>query len=432
MSLQKTIDDLGVTFVTFANGVRATIEPTKFLAGQVFISIRFGDGRMVWTKNRPSPSWALGNSFMVGGLGRISPTDVRRALAGKESNVSFNVTDTAYEIRGATRPADYQTELQFATAFLTDPAWRPEAFEKIQSDLKTALPQIHATADGVFGLDFWWIAHNRDHRWDPPAAEDAGATHLDDAKALLQDALKDGHIEVIVVGDISVEDAVKGLQTTLAALPKRHVQTTPSVGDERLQSAQKDPIVLHYQGPGDQSVASIAWHTTSTFPDLPAVRTQLVLEKILAQRLFDELRTNQGMTYTPQTQTANSIATSGWGILRVFANVPTPQIADFYAAVEKTVSDLKSRECPPRNWKGRERSAGSRSSERTSKTTSIGLSISRRPRMDPRRLNGIRTDLSDLQKVTAAICNARRKPICSTIRAWKLVAMPQKLCEPPE
>ena len=428
---QKTIDDLGVTFVTFANGVRATIKPTKFLAGQVFISIRFGDGRMVWTKNRPSPSWALGNSFMVGGLGRISPTDVRRALAGKELNVSFNVTDTAYEIRGATRPADYQTELQFATAFLTDPAWRPEAFEKIQSDLKTALPQIHATADGVFGLDFWWIAHNRDHRWDPPAAEDVGATHLDDVKALLQDALKDGHIEVIVVGDISVEDAVKGLQTTLAALPKRHVQTTPSVGDERLQSAQKDPIVLHYQGPGDQSVASIAWHTTSTFPDLPAVRTQLVLEKILAQRLFDELRTNQGMTYTPQTQTANSIATSGWGILRVFANVPTPRIADFYAAVEKTVSDLKSKEVSAEELE-RARGPLVHDLQNAQQNNLYWLVYLQEAQIDPRRLDGIRTNLSDLQKVTAADVQRAAQTYLLDDRAWKLVAMPQKYAKPPD
>ena len=341
---QKTIDDLGVSFVTFSNGVRATIKPTKFLAGQVFISIRFGNGRLAWSKNRTSPAWALGNSFMVGGLGLISPTDVRRALAGTEVNAGFNVADTAYEIRGATRPADYQTELQFTTAFLTDPAWRPEAFEKIQSDLQTALPQIHATADGVFGFDFWWIAHNKDHRWDLPAAEDIRATHLDDVKALLQGALKDGPLEVIVVGDISVADAVKGLQTTLAALPKRHIQTAPTMGDERLQSAQKEPIVLHYQGPGDQSVASIAWRTTDAFPDLPAVRLQRVLERILAQRLFDELRTNQGMTYTPQTQTADSLATPGWGIMRVSANIPTPRIADFYAAVDKTVSDLKAKD----------------------------------------------------------------------------------------
>jgi zinc protease len=253
--------------------------------------------------------------------------------------------------------------------------------------------------------------------------------HLDDLKALLQGALKDGQIEVIVVGDISVDDAVKGLQSTLAALPKRHVKTAPIVGDERLQPALKDPIVFNFQGSGDQSVASIAWRTTSTFPDLAAVRTQLVLEKILSQRLFEELRTNQGMTYTPQTQTADSISTPGWGIMRVFANVPTPRIPDFYAAVEKTVSDLKTKEVSDDELE-RARGPLIHDLQNAQQNNRYWLANLNDAQIDPRRMEGIRTALSDLQKVTAADVQRAAQTYLLDDRSWKLIVAPPSYAGP--
>ena len=420
---QKTIDDLGATFATFANGVRATIKPTKFLSGQVFVSVRFGDGRLAWPKNRKSLIWALGGSFMSGGLTRMSPTDVQRALAGREVNANFNTSDATYDFIGATRPADFESELQFLAAYLTDPAWRPEAFQTAQSQTLTALPQLYATADGMFGMQYWFVAHGSDARWQPPTADEVRATRLEDVKARMQDALKDGPVEVIVVGDIAVEDALKGLQTTFGALAKRRVRTAPTVGDERQPKPQDLPIIVRHQGSGDQAVASIAWRTTSVFPDVQAVRTQQVLERLLAQRLFDELRTHEGMTYTPQTQTADSMATPGWGIIRVFASIPSARIPDFYAAVAKTIADLKTKEVPADELE-RARGPIVHDVQIAQQNDGYWLTALADAQIDPRQLELIRTHLADLQKVTPADVQRAAQTYLLDSRAWKFLVLP--------
>jgi zinc protease len=272
-------------------------------------------------------------------------------------------------------------------------------------------------------MQFWFVAHGSDARWQPPTADEVRATRLEDVKARMQDALKDGPVEVIVAGDISVEDALKGLQSTFGALSKRRVRTAPTVGDERQPRAQELPIILRYQGSGDQGIASIAWRTTSVFPDVQAVRTQQVLERLLAQRLFDELRTHEGMTYTPQTQTADSMATPGWGIIRVFASIPTARIPDFYAAVAKTIADLKAKEVPADELE-RARGPIVHDLQIAQQNDGYWLASLADAQIDPRRLELIRTHLADFQKVTPADVQRAAQTYLLDSRAWKLLVLP--------
>ena len=420
---QKTIDDLGTTFIQFTNGVRLTVKPTKFLDGQVFIHVQFGDGRLAFSKKRKSPSWAL-NSFMGGGLKRIAMADMAKALAGKEINVNFVVWDTSYQFNGMTRPADFETEMQYMAAYITDPAWRPEALRNVQSAALGALPQMAATADGVFGFQFWTVAHDNDQRWLQPTADDIRSTRLEDVKALMKDALADGPIEVVVTGDISVTDAIKGLQTTFGALPKRRVLTAPPVGDERQPSPKESPIVLRYQGAGDQSVATIAWPTTSVFPDVQRQRTQQVLVNILSQRLFEELRTQEGMTYTPGTQIAGSMVTPGYGFVSVFANIPASRIAGFYAAVDKTVADLKAKEVSAEELE-RARGPLVHGLEQAQHNNDYWVSGLADTQIDSRRLDLIRSNLGDLKKVTAADVQREIQTYLQNDKAWKFLVVPQ-------
>ncbi len=424
VSSQKSIADLGVTMVTFANGVRATIKSMKSLAGQVDIVVRFGGGRLSFSENHKSPSWALPGSFVAGGLKDITLADMQKVLAGTEWNAALNVADDAFELRGQTRTSDFDTELQVLAAYMTDPAWRPEAFAQVQSAVVNALNQTKATPDGMFGLHLWSILHDNDARWQPPSSSDVRATHPEDVKALLQNALANGPVEVVVVGDITVGDAVKGLQATFGELPKRRMLTAPAVGDENLPAPQSRPIVLKYQGGGHQAVAMIGWPTTGMFPDTRALASQLVLKRVLAQRLFDTLRTQEGVTYTPQAQTDNSTATASYGFLDVYANVPDTAIPNFYAAVATTVAELKSKEIGADEL-DRARSPLVNDLEHARQNNAYWLSHLDDAQIDSRRIDLMRSDLTDLQQVTAADVLHAAQTYLSDDKAWKVIVIPK-------
>lgn len=421
------IDDLGATYAMLSNGVRVTVKPTKLLEGQITIHVLFGDGRLGFAKDRKSPSWALGDSYIGGGLTRVSVADLPKVLSGKEASVHFAVWDTAFEFTGSTRPADYETELEVMAAYLTDPAWRPAALELSRAAMLNSLSQMTARAEGVFGGQYWVVAHDNDKRWQLPTPDEVRATRLDEVKALLKNALADAPMEVIVVGDISVEDALKGLETTLGALPKRRLAKSATVGDERQPSPQE--IMLRYQGPGDQSIATITWPASGVFPEMRRERVHSVLMSILAQRLFDELRNQTGMTYTPGHQLAGSLATPGYGFLSVWANVPAARIADFYAAVDKTIGALKATEVSADELE-RARDVRLRGEEQAQQSNGYWAWNLMEAQVDPRRLDLIRTSLSDLKSVTAADVLEDARATLVDDKAWKFLVVPQDYAPP--
>ena len=255
-------------------------------------------------------------------------------------------------------------------------------------------------------------------------ADEIRAARLEEAKALLKNALANGPLEVTVVGDITVDDAIKGLRSTFGTLPKHYAAPKPVAGDERLPAPSSAPVVLRHRGGKDQALAMIAWPTVGMFPDMQEPRTLRVLQLVMSQRLFDTLRTQEGMTYTPNASVAASLTTPTYGYIAFAADIPPAKIPDFYADVAKTIAALKSTEIPPDEL---ERARGPRvqdleHAQQTNEYWSLMLSGSQ---ANPHRLDVIRTTIPDMQRVTTADLLRAARAYLSDDKAWRLVVVPE-------
>jgi zinc protease len=67
---RKHLDDLDVTQVRFANGVRLNIKPTKYRADQVLVCVNIAGGRARMPTDRPSLEWA-DSAVVLGGTGKL-------------------------------------------------------------------------------------------------------------------------------------------------------------------------------------------------------------------------------------------------------------------------------------------------------------------------------------------------------------------------
>ena len=119
----KDIPDLGITEMTFANGVRLYLKKTDFEAHKVYVSVRVGGGLMTANEARQICGLAAlaRQAFLLGGLGKLNSDELNRALAGKPVGTSFQVGPDAFTFEGATDSDHLPLELQLIAAWVTDP-----------------------------------------------------------------------------------------------------------------------------------------------------------------------------------------------------------------------------------------------------------------------------------------------------------------------
>lgn len=426
---QRTVDDLGVTYVRFANGVTLTVKPTQWRAGQVLLNVRAGTGRLGLPRDHVTPAWALGGSFIQGGLVRYDFDDLRKLMSNRVWGASLSIGDDEFVLSGQARAADLDSELQVLAAYVTAPAFKPEALDQVRTAYASNYATTEASPNGVFSREFSGWLHDRDARWRTPTLDEIKAASIDEQRAILAPALASGPLDLTIVGDVTVEQAIQSVSRTFGALPPRPDFGPPLVGDERFPKGTKEPVVLIHHGAANQALAAIVWPTQGILRDMKLQRSLRVMSEIFAQRLLDELRTKEGITYTPGAGSQGSIVSPDYGILYALAQIPPDKIADFYKVVASVAADLTATKVSEEEL---ERARGPRIQDiqKQQQTNDYWLSLLSGSGQDPRLLDVIRSTIPDLKGVTADDVQKAAKDWIKDDKAFRLVVVPEGLAPP--
>jgi zinc protease len=419
---QKRVDDLDVTQVQFANGVRLTIKPTKFSADQVLVNVYVRNGRLDLPKNHLTSAWAANYGAVVaGGVGKLDFQAMQRVLTGKVYRVNFQIGDNSFIFGGQTRPADLSTQLQVLAAYVSDPALRSEAFEQVRSGIQPQLAQVAANPLALFQVSSGGLLHAGDPRWAFPAAADVQAAKGEEFKRLLAPALARGAIEITVVGDITVEQATAAVAATFGALPKRTAPIIKAMAsDVRFPAPTNTPVVLVHKGTAEQGIAAAAWPTTDAFADLRANAARQLLASIVQDRLKDQLRELAGTSYTVQMQGQSSQVFPGFGVLFAFADIPPAKSALFFDGLKKIVSDLRSSP-PTADELERARNPALANLKQAQQSNQYWLGTLGQMQSEPRVAELVRQSATNLQGVTAADVQRAATTWLVDGKAWKLL-----------
>ena len=423
---QRLIPDLDTRFVRFANGVRLTVKPTRFSADQVLVSVKVADGLLDLPRDRKTARWAAdGGGLVLGGLKAISFEDLQTALNARAFGVNFATRDDGFYLTGATRPEDLDIQMQLLAAYVTQPGWRPEAFERARASAGPAINALVASPTGVMQLELPLILHNGDPRWAQPNFNDLNQAKPDDMKALLEGLLSAGQIEVTVVGDIAPERAIRAVAATFGALPARSPGPPPEPAARQVHfpPAGARPFVLHHRGRPDQALALIAWPTLDNLIDPQKVRDVRVLEQIIQLRLFAQLRVVDGAAYEATTGLDSSETFPGYGNVYAFAEVPPEKTDLFFDVVSKITADLRAHEVSADELE-RGRRPRVELFTQNQQNNSYWLGSLSNAQSEPAKLDLIRSTIPDLKHVTAAAIHQAAIDYFTDERAFKLVILP--------
>lgn len=415
--------DLDVTFVQFENGVRLTVKPTRFKDDEILVRVNMGGGRVDLPKDAQSLAWASG-AFIEGGLKQISADDLERVLASRVYGAQFSVTDDAFVLSGSTRPEDLDVQMQVLAAYASEPGWRPEAFKRLQGAGKTIHDQYEATDSGILSRDLSGLLHPGDQRWAFPSRDQIAGAKLDDFKAQIGPILSGGPIEVVVVGDTTVEKATQAVARTFGALPARSPDRAPASQREvSFPAGAAKPVVLTHKGRADQSIGFAAWRTNDFYADPQRARDTAVMGEVLELRLMQELRESQGATYSPSVTYNHSFVWPRWGYVSASVEIPPSKLPDFFNDVKKIAADLRDKDVSADEL-ARAKTPRLDQIEKARETNGYWLSELSGAQAEPRRLEATRAMIPGTERVSAADVRRAAQAVLKDENMWMLEVRP--------
>ena len=430
---RQTVADLGTTMVRYENGLRVTIKPTRFQADQIQVSLKIGDGRVGVPGDHSNVYWAIQrDAWIDGGLKAMSHEDMKRSLTGKAYGVRANLLDNGLALIGETRPDDLTTQLQVFTAYVTAPGWRPEGIDSARTEQANQSEQLKSSPSGVLRRDLSFLLSNGDRRWAFPSREDIDGIKVEDVKALLDPQLDAAAMEMVVVGDVDVDRVLASVASTLGALPARASPRAPEGPNLRVifpEPTGETPKRLFHKGRADQGIALLAWPTPDLFSDTQRARSLRIMERVMQTRLTEQLRIQDGATYSPGVSLRPSDVFPGYGYLATYAELPPAKMQLFFNVADSIATDLATTIISADEL-DRARKPRIAALEAAEQTNGFWIETLTGAQANPKRLDLIRTSISELERVTAEDIQRMAQTYLSLAKSWKLTIEPEAKVEP--
>jgi zinc protease len=309
----RTVDvELGTTRVEFANGTRLVVKPTAFAKGRVSVQVLLGQGRSGVPKERCHAIWALDKASLGG-------TRLRQKLGYVGSLVSAPHT---FVLSSSDWSSDtLPVLLKDMTHFVREAAFQGELADQLASAGPALLRQLEVEAGSVYQREMERVMFgNGACLAGTPSAADVSTTQLADLPAVLGPAFA-GAVDVVLVGDLTVDDAVAAVRASFATGPMRPRLPRLPMRVQPLPEGAPPHVVTH-RGRADQAVLGLFWPMSDFWAEPALGPAGQVAAAVLRGRLYDSLRETLGITYSPVVESGASTEVQGLGFFSVQLETP--------------------------------------------------------------------------------------------------------------
>jgi zinc protease len=342
--VSKEYDEtLGTTKVRFSNNLMLNLKKTDFQDNTIQVLMRFGRGFTEIPKELAGIDSLGPFAFTSGGLGKHDIEEINRLHAGKTVSPSLGVGGDTFVMSSAVIPRDVLPQLRLWTAYLIDPAYRPEAFGQYKRVVESIYANASTTPGQVLQNNIGKYIYKDDPRFYLQSQEALLGLKVEDFAALIEKARTESAIELTFVGDLDEGAIIKATAQTLGALPIRDEMFADY--DTKAVSFPDEgrDVTITHKGDQDQAVVQIYWPTddASNFSD--ALRLNL-LSRVVQNRLRDSIREALGASYAPGAGNSASSTYEGYGYFVLGSDVKTSDVNSVSEIFYQTIDALKAEE----------------------------------------------------------------------------------------
>ena len=298
ITAQKTIDAIGVTELTFANGVRVVLKPTTFKNDQVLFTAYRPGGQSVFGDDYLLAAQFAAPSIMESGVGNFTKADLQKMLAGKTVSVIPQVQPYYDGLRGNCSAGDIETALQVAYLYFTAPRLDESTYSSIVSRQQAILKNVRSNPMYAFADEARRIRYQQNPRTPDLLPTDADWADLSFAKTAEVYRNRFGNaagFTFVFVGSFTVEAITPLLQTYLGGLPgsgdggnwrDRNVRAVAGPFEQTLRHGTDPRALVQMSFEGEAAREVPEGHMLWSFCN------------ILQRALIDKLRLELGGVYT--------------------------------------------------------------------------------------------------------------------------------------
>lgn len=332
------------TSVLFANNVMLNIKKTELQTETVQMLLRFGGGLLSAPKNQPGILTLLSGTFSNGGTEIHSATDLRRLLAGRTASANLGANTDAFSFRSAVTPKDMLLQLQLWAAYMTAPAYRNEAIVQYQRSIEAIYHALDNTPSQVSRYQVGRLLYSGDPRFFLPPKETIQSLGAKDLKAFFTNELTKSAIEISIVGNIEIDQAIAAVATTFGTFKTREQKPRPFTNERKVIFPDPGETVLFHKGGQDQAIVQLYWKTADYYNDIPQSARLDLLRSVLNDRLREAIREGLATSYAPNVSNLESDTFPDFGYFSVIVDAKPNDVNKITEIIHSEISRLTAGE----------------------------------------------------------------------------------------
>ena len=302
------------------------------------ISAAFGKGKSSQPQDKPGLPDLTEGVVNESGFGQLNKDDLKRAMAGKHSEISFNSKEDHFEIRVKSVTDEVEVAFQLLYAQILDPGFGKEAYDLSMKRLNQEYDSLNHAIEGSMELRGGRFLAGGDTRFCKAEPDQLNRLALPDVKKWVMPVLEQSPLEVNIVGDFDMDGIVKIAAKYIGTLPKRKEQTEAVFSGLPKFPAGK-ALHMEVDTKIPQGLVVVAFPTDDMW-DIHQTRRLSVLAEVLSERLRKQIREKLGAAYSPYAYNRPSKVFDGFGILHAFIMTEPGYVDQVVAEVEKIADSM--------------------------------------------------------------------------------------------
>ena len=281
---------------TLSNGARVLIKDTDFRSDEIlFRAISLGGASLVEDEAYVSSQFAT-DAVAQGGLGDYSLDNLRKALTGKNAEVSAFIQETYEGLSGSASPGDLETLMQLVYLHHTAARRDPTGWNALMNRMMENLKNRESSPMTIYEDLVWETLYDGHFRSRPITLERLGEADLDEALAIYSERFSGaGGFTYIFVGDLDTDELEPLVEQWIGGLPAGDADETWR--DRRMRNLDGSKTVSMEAGAEPLSVVTQVWHGDwdGSFEERYRIQS---LASALEMKLTKTIREESGGTYS--------------------------------------------------------------------------------------------------------------------------------------